>query len=173
MISTESHWWIANDNACGKESLVALFASSWGKVSENLMLGSSIDAPMMAGAGATRLVDLRNEGRPPKYGFIEVDWEPIEDLIPNQDHLILKAGKHVDKLIGEGEVVGIYCQAGVSRTAAVAIVYLMLNGHSLEEANAKVREARPSALPALSLWRSLERLEPQIAEELAAAKAAS
>jgi len=150
-----------------------LFASSWGKVSDNLMLGSSIDAPMMAGAGATRLVDLRNEGRPPKYGFIEVDWEPIEDLIPNQDHLILKAGKHVDKLIAEGEVVGIYCQAGVSRTAAVAIVYLMLNGLSLEDANTKVREARPSALPALSLWRSLERLEPQIAEERAAAEAAA
>ncbi len=150
-----------------------MFASSWGKVSDNLMLGSSIDAPMMAGAGATRLVDLRNEGRPPKYGFIEVDWEPIEDLIPNQDHLILKAGKHVDKLIAEGEVVGIYCQAGVSRTAAVAIVYLMLNGLSLEDANTKVREARPSALPALSLWRSLERLEPQIAEERAAAEAAA
>jgi protein-tyrosine phosphatase len=126
---------------------------------------------MMAGAGATRLVDLRNEGRPPKYGFIEVDWEPIEDLIPNQDHIILKAGRHVDKLISAGEIVGIYCQAGVSRTAAVAIVYLMLNGHNLEDANAKVRAARPSALPALSLWRSLERLEPQIAEELAASEA--
>jgi predicted protein tyrosine phosphatase len=150
-----------------------LFASSWGRINDSLMVGSSIDAPMMAGAGATRLVDLRNEGRPPKYGFIEVDWEPIEDLIPNQDHLILKAGKHVDKLISDGEIVGIYCQAGVSRTAAVAIVYLMLNGMNLEDANATVRAARPSALPALSLWRSLERLEPQIAEELAAAKAAS
>ncbi|MCW2604743.1 MAG: alpha/beta hydrolase fold protein [Pseudonocardiales bacterium] len=150
-----------------------MYASSWGKVSDNLMLGSSIDAPMMAGAGATRLVDLRNEGRPPKYGFVEVDWEPIEDLIPNQDHLILKAGRHVDKLITDGEIVGIYCQAGVSRTAAVAIVYLMLNGDNLEDANAKVRAARPSALPALSLWRSLERLEPQIAEELAAAETAA
>lgn len=156
-----------------KESLVALYASSWGKVSDNLMLGSSIDAPMMAGAGATRLVDLRNEGRPPKYGFIEVDWQPIEDLIPNQDHLILQAGRHVDKLIIAGEIVGIYCQAGVSRTAAVAIVYLMLNGDNLEDANARVRKARPSALPALSLWRSLERLEPQIADERAAAESAA
>ena len=129
------------------------------------MVGSSIDAPMMAGAGATRLMDLRNEGKPPVYGFIEVDWQPIEDLIPNQDDLILKAGKRLDELIRDGEIVGIYCQAGVSRTAAVAIVYLMLNGYSLEDANAKVREARPSALPALSLWRSLERLEPIIAAE--------
>jgi len=142
-----------------------LYASSWGKVTDNLMVGSSIDAPMMAGAGATRLMDLRNEGKPPVYGFIEVDWQPIEDLIPNQDDLILKAGKRLDELIRDGEIVGIYCQAGVSRTAAVAIVYLMLNGYSLEDANAKVREARPSALPALSLWRSLERLEPIIAAE--------
>jgi hypothetical protein len=142
---------------------------SWGRVNDNLMLGSSIDAPMMAGAGATRLVDLRNEGRPPKYGFIEVDWEPIEDLIPGQDDIILKAGVKVDQLIRDGEIVGIYCQAGVSRTAAVAIVYLMLNGDTLESANAKVRAARPAALPALSLWRSLERLEPIIVAQLAEA----
>jgi hypothetical protein len=138
---------------------------SWGRINDNLMVGSSIDAPMMAGAGATRLMDLRNEGKPPVYGFIEVDWEPIEDLIPNQDHLILKAARKLDELIQQGEVMGIYCQAGVSRTAAVAICYLMLNGATLEEANAKVREARPAALPALSLWRSLERLEPLIAAE--------
>lgn len=143
---------------------------SWGKINDSLMVGSSIDAPMMAGAGATRLVDLRNEGKPPNYGFVEVDWEPIEDLIPNQDHLILKAGQKVNDLIEQGEIVGIYCQAGVSRTAAVAITYLMLNGMNLEEANETVRAARPSALPALSLWRSLERLEPQIAEMRAQAE---
>ncbi|MDR1999397.1 MAG: dual specificity protein phosphatase family protein [Frankiaceae bacterium] len=140
---------------------------SWGRINESLMVGSSIDAAMMAGAGATVLVDLRNEGKPPNYGFIDVEWEPIEDLIPNQDHLILKAAKKVESLIADGQIVGIYCQAGVSRTAAVAIAYLMLQGATLEGANARVREARPSALPALSLWRSLERLEPQIAEEIA------
>lgn len=150
-----------------KVSLVALLAMSWGKVTDNLMVGSSIDAAMMAGAGATVLVDLRNEGKPPNYGFIDVEWEPIEDLIPNQDHLILKAAKKIQSLIDDGQVVGIYCQAGVSRTAAAAITYLMLEGATLEEANAQVREARPSALPALSLWRSLERLEPQIAQERA------
>lgn len=140
---------------------------SWGKINDSLMVGSSADAAMMAGGGATVLVDLRNEGKPPNYGFIEVEWEPIEDLIPNQDHLILKAAKKIQALIQDGQIVGIYCQAGVSRTAAAAIAYLMLEGSTLEEANATVREARPAALPALSLWRSLERLEPLIAEERA------
>lgn len=54
--------------------------------------------------------------------------------------------------------VGIYCQAGMSRTSAVAIAYLLLRGMPLTAASTRVRAARPQAMPAVELWHSLERL---------------
>jgi protein-tyrosine phosphatase len=59
--------------------------------------------------------------------------------------------------------VGLYCQAGISRTSTVAIAYLLVRGVPLEEANRAVREARPQAMPALELWRSLERIAAALA----------
>jgi hypothetical protein len=41
----------------------------------------------------------------------------------------------------------------------------MLNGASLEDATAIVREARPSAMPALGLYRSLESIEVDLAAD--------
>ena len=45
---------------------------------------------------------------------------------------------------GSGLTIGVYCQAGISRTSTVAIAYLMLGGVPLADANRTLR-SRPAA----------------------------
>ncbi len=138
--------------------------SKMDQISEHLWVGNSGDPHLMMGAGVTYLMDLRAECAPPRFP-VPVDHICIEDLVDGQEGLILSAGHRVVELIEEGHVVGIYCQSGVSRTPAVAICYLMLKGASLADATAIVREARPSAMPALGLYRSLEAIEADFAAD--------
>lgn len=134
---------------------------SWSRLDDHVLLGDSGQAMAMVAAGAVRLVDLRAETTPPRFD-VPVDHFPLEDLLGGQEDAILGAARHVRGLATAGVCVGIYCQAGVSRTAAVAIAYLMLVGDSLPDATARVRAVRPQALPALELYRSLEELEHRI-----------
>jgi Dual specificity phosphatase, catalytic domain len=122
-----------------------------------VLLGDAGLAMAMVAAGAQRLVDLRGETRPPRLP-VPIDHFPIMDLEPDQDELIAQAAAHVAALARAGTMVGVYCQAGISRTAAVAIAYLLLGGATLDAATAAVRRVRPQAMPAFELMRSLERL---------------
>ena len=124
---------------------------------EYVLLGDAGLAMAMVAAGAERLVDLRGETTPPRLP-IPIDHFPIMDLEPDQDDLIAQAAAHIATLARAGTRVGVYCQAGISRTSTVAIAYLLLGGATLENATSTVREARPQAMPALELRRSLERL---------------
>jgi protein-tyrosine phosphatase len=130
---------------------------TWSRLDQHVLLADAAQALAMVAAGATRLVDLRAETSPPRLP-VAVDHFPIEDLQPDQDELILAAARHVHDLAGARLTVGVYCQAGISRTATVAIAYLCLRGHRLEEALSRVRQARPEAMPAPALWHALERL---------------
>jgi hypothetical protein len=130
-----------------------------------VLLGDAGLAMAMVAAGAQRLVDLRGETRPPGLP-VPIDHFPIIDLEPGQDELIAQAAAHVAALAGAGTTVGVYCQAGISRTATVAIAYLLLGGATLDEATAAVRRVRPQAMPAFELRRSLERLAARTANEL-------
>lgn len=130
-----------------------------------VLLGDAGLAMAMVAAGAQRLVDLRGETRPPGLP-VPIDHFPIIDLEPGQDELIERAAARVAALAAAGTTVGVYCQAGISRTATVAIAYLLLGGATLDEATAAVRRARPQAMPALELRRSLERLAARTANEL-------
>lgn len=131
------------------------------RLDDHVLLSDAGQAMAMVAAGAVRLVDLRAETTPPRFD-VPVDHYPIEDLLGGQDDRILDAARHVRGLATAGVPVGVYCQAGVSRTATVAIAYLMLAGDSLADATARVRAVRPQALPALELYRSLQELEHRI-----------
>ena len=124
---------------------------------EYVLLGDAALAMAMVAAGAERLVDLRGETTPPRLP-IPIDHFPIMDLEPDQDDLIAQAAEHIAALAKAGTRVGVYCQAGISRTSTVAIAYLLLGGATLDGATSTVRNARPQAMPALELRRSLERL---------------
>jgi protein-tyrosine phosphatase len=138
--------WAAEYNVVGVSTL-----------DEYVLLGDAGLAMAMVAAGAERLVDLRGETRPPRLP-IPIDHFPIMDLEPDQDELIARAAGHVAALARAGTRVGVYCQAGISRTSTVAIAYLLLGGATLEDATSTVRKVRPQAMPALELRRSLERL---------------
>jgi len=125
---------------------------------EYVLLGDAGLAMAMVAAGAERLVDLRGETKPPRLP-VPIDHFPIIDLEPDQDELIAQAAAHVAALARAGTRVGVYCQAGISRTSTVAIAYLMLGGATMEDATDTVRKARPQAMPALELRRSLARLQ--------------
>jgi hypothetical protein len=129
----------------------------WSRLDDQVLLADAGLAMAMATAGADVLLDLRGETRPPRLP-ITIEHFPIEDLMPGQEELILAAAQRVRELTSQGLTVGIYCQAGVSRTSTVAIAYLVLGGVPLADALAHVRRIRPQAMPALELWHSLERL---------------
>ena len=131
------------------------------QLNASVWLGTAGEAHTLVARGVEYLVDLRAEATPATM-TIPVDHIPIEDLARDQDEPILVAARRVKELADSGVVVGVYCQAGVSRTAAVAIGYLMLEGMSLDDATARLRECRPDSLPALGLWRSLEAIENRL-----------
>jgi hypothetical protein len=132
------------------------------RLDDHVLLADAGLAMAMVGAGARRLVDLRGETSPPRLA-VPVDHFPLMDLEPGQEDLIENAARHVLSLARAGTTVGLYCQAGLSRTSTVAIAYLMLGGASLGAACDLVRAARPQALPALELWHSLENIAARLA----------
>jgi len=125
------------------------------QLTQNVWLGEAGEAPAMIRAGVTTLLDLRAETRPPEYP-ISVEHFPLQDLVTGQRTMLAAAAERVQALVGQGQIVGIYCQAGVSRTAAVAILYLVLEGQTLSAAEAYVRERRPQSLPAIGLMQTIQ-----------------
>ncbi len=132
-------------------------AAGWSRLDDRVLLADAGQAMAMAGAGASRLIDLRAETTPPRLP-VPIEHFPVEDLEPGQEDGILAAARRARELAGQGVTVGIYCQAGVSRTAAVAIAYLLLGGVPLAAARDEVRRVRPQAMPAVELWHALEHL---------------
>jgi hypothetical protein len=127
------------------------------RLDPRVLLGDSGQTLALTAAGAQRLVDLRGETCPPRLA-VPVDHFPIMDLEPNQDELIARAAAHVATLARSGVQVGLYCQAGISRTATVAIAYLLHGGATLDQATSLVTTVRPQASPAPELMRTLRRL---------------
>jgi hypothetical protein len=133
------------------------------RLDDHVLLADAGLAMAMVTAGAKRLVDLRGETKPPGLP-VPIDHFPIMDLEPGQDELILHAARHVAAVASAGMTIGVYCQAGISRTSTVAICYLMLGGMPLAEANRTLRSVRPQAMPAAELWGSLERIEVHLGD---------
>ncbi len=124
------------------------------QLTRSVWLGEAGEAPAMIRAGVTALLDLRAETRPPEYS-VAVEHFPLQDLVTGQRTMLAAAAVRVQNLARQGQVVGIYCQAGVSRTAAVAILYLVLEGKTLLEAETSVRECRPQSLPSIGLMQTV------------------
>jgi protein-tyrosine phosphatase len=134
------------------------------RLDDHVLLADAALAMAMVKAGAERLVDLRGETRPPGLP-IPIDHFPIMDLEGGQEDLILAAARHVARQAAAGVTTGVYCQAGISRTSTVAIAYLLVRGHTLNAATRQVRAARPEAMPAIELWRSLELIAGQLSRD--------
>ena len=83
-----------------------------------------------------------------KYG-ITINRYPIEDF--NQIDLYNKlkgAGDLLNQLLKEGKKIYVHCTAGMSRSAAVVIIYLVLyENYTVEEANNFCKKYRPVICP--------------------------
>ena len=83
-----------------------------------------------------------------KYG-ININRYPIEDF--NQEDLYKKlkgAGDLLNDLLKKGKKVYVHCTAGMSRSAAAVIIYLVLyENYTVEEANNFCKKYRPIICP--------------------------
>jgi rhodanese-related sulfurtransferase len=93
-----------------------------------IYIGSERDAQDMADfAGCDFILDLREETAQPAFSSDHSQWIHIglNDHITGQEALIQKAIQTVVHLYHQGKTVGIHCEAGRCRTAAVAIGVLL------------------------------------------------
>ena len=102
-------------------------------------------------AGITHTVNMRSEFDDAAHG-LALDATPTresychlptpDDHAPSPAHL--SAGvAFIDGAIEDGGKVYIHCSAGVGRAPTMAAAYLISRGHSLEDALALIRTARP------------------------------
>ncbi|KAI9337055.1 protein-tyrosine phosphatase-like protein, partial [Zopfochytrium polystomum] len=86
---------------------------------------------------------------------------PIEDS-PSQPiaHLLPRLARLISRCRAARQPVLLHCHAGVSRSATVAVAYLMLEeGLSLRDAFATVYRSRPIVRPNVGFARTLQRVE--------------
>ena len=82
--------------------------------------------------------------------------DPAEN--PNLDFVIVDAARTVQRLRAPGKRVFLHCVRAESRTPTVAIAYSLLDGMSLEQAQAGVLAALPNAHPNRAFVAALERI---------------
>ncbi|XP_066568668.1 dual specificity protein phosphatase 2-like [Amia ocellicauda] len=131
-----------------------------------LFLGSARDASQwegLAGRGITAVLNVSSrcpnvfEGRL-DYRTLRLEDSLATDLTPTLPHAI----RFIDSVRERGGRVLVHCQAGVSRSAAVCLAYLMESRRlPLAEALAFVRQRRAAVAPNLAFMGQLLQLETQ------------
>ncbi|XP_054905180.1 dual specificity protein phosphatase 14-like [Poeciliopsis prolifica] len=139
------------------------------RVTEHLFLSSSRaakDCSQVAGNGITCIIsatETKDDSTPPPPG-VEHIHIPVPDSpqSPLRDHFDQVA----DKIQSTAERHGctlVHCNAGVSRSAALCLAYLMKHrGASLLEAHRLLRSCRPIVRPNPGFWRQLIQYEAEL-----------
>jgi predicted protein tyrosine phosphatase len=130
-------------------SQIRATAGSADRVDSHVFIGgylAAADGHLVRQAGITRIVQLVAAPRIPGVQYLAV---PVEDS-PEAD--IRAAAAAAVSFIQDGiranERVLVHCQAGISRSATVVLLHLMVNrGHSLATALVQLRLARPFISP--------------------------
>lgn len=78
-----------------------------------------------------------------------------DDGAPFDQEALRRGLVFIGELTARNNVVLIHCAAGISRTAAMAIAWLMAGGFSWDESERMVKNARPITLPHPELKRSV------------------
>jgi hypothetical protein len=128
-------------------------AGTANRVDLNVYIGgylAAADAGFVHGAGITRIVQMCPDGpgicRHPgvRYLVVPVDDVPDCDIRAGADAAL----RFIREGIRGGERVLVHCHAGVSRSATVVLLHLMVHrGHSLDTALGRLRLVRSFANP--------------------------
>jgi protein-tyrosine phosphatase len=104
-------------------------------------------ARRLAGMGVSHVVDLRDGTLEASvwprgvdilsFGLTEFGAPPVEDLA--------RLGRHIARLIQQGQVVYVHCRAGIQRAPMVACAVLMYMGWTLADAYQLVSSRRAVA----------------------------
>uniref|UniRef100_A0A1A8NK99 Dual specificity phosphatase 21 n=1 Tax=Nothobranchius rachovii TaxID=451742 RepID=A0A1A8NK99_9TELE len=123
------------------------------------------DSSQLTGSGITCIINATETKRscplPPGVEYVHI---PVSDspLSPLRDHFSEVADK-IQVTTESGGRVLVHCNAGVSRSVALCIAYLMKHrGVTLLEAHGWVRSCRPIARPNSGFWKQLVQYETEL-----------
>lgn len=118
------------------------------QVTPQLFVGSQFNALgklLLESQGVNACVNMRLERDDAAYGLAMAKYlylPTLDDDAPSLEHLD-QGVTFIREILAGGGKVYIHCGAGVGRAPTMAAAYLMAEGHSLEEALALIRRARP------------------------------
>jgi hypothetical protein len=118
------------------------------QVTPQLFVGPQYRAPgkrLLEQQGFTACVNMRIERDDAAGGLALAQYlhlPTVDDDAPSIEHLH-QGVDFIRQAIAGGGKVYVHCGAGVGRAPSMAAAYLVAEGHSLEEALAMIRKARP------------------------------
>uniref|UniRef100_A0A3Q2ZT44 Zgc:153044 n=1 Tax=Kryptolebias marmoratus TaxID=37003 RepID=A0A3Q2ZT44_KRYMA len=136
------------------------------KRTHNLSCKAANDSSQVTGKRITCIINVtetKSSSPPPPPG-VEYVHIPVSDtpLSPLRDHFSEVADKIRSTAEGGGRVL-VHCNAGVSRSAALCMAYLMKHrGVTLMEAHGWVRSCRPIVRPNPGFWKQLIQYEAEL-----------
>lgn len=151
------------------------------RVDDNVYIGGYAiagDAAVLAKHGITNIVKLFSdkvkfpESKPRVPGVTYAVFAVADDPRQPIAQTAFAATDFIDKAVARGEKVLVHCHAGVSRSATVVLLHIMLNhGYTLDEALARLRRVRPQVDPNegfMRFLRKIDRLLASVADPTAA-----
>lgn len=138
---------VATDLRDISEIRPSLFLSGFGCITEKKIRAYNI----------THIVDVTNIPNNPRYEGIEYLSIPVDDsLIANLTPHFANVAQFVQNAQKQGGKALIYCAAGISRSASLCIMCLVINeGLSLREAYYDIVSKRPFISPNVEFWRQM------------------
>ncbi|KHN74559.1 Dual specificity protein phosphatase 14 [Toxocara canis] len=111
--------------------------------------------------GITSVVDATNIPRSQRYAGIEYLETPVDDnVISNIAQYFEQVADFVKRTQEKGGKTLIFCAAGISRSAALCLMSLVINeGVSLKDAFYEIYDKRPFISPNIGFWRQMIEFE--------------
>lgn len=127
------------------------------RLNAQLWLGAEydvLDLNTMQKNGITSVLNMTRQPDelPTEFEYLQLDQD---DGVPFSEDALRRGLAFLAGQLARNNVVLIHCAAGISRTAAMAIAWLMRAGYSWDEAEIFVKIARPITMPHPELKRSV------------------
>ncbi|EEC00470.1 skrp1 dual specificity protein phosphatase, putative [Ixodes scapularis] len=124
---------------------------------------AAADLPLLQSRGVTHVVNAAGASVPEVHGsslsYLSLPLLDLPECVLS-DAVIGAVGDFVEGALSSGGAVLIHCNAGVSRSSALAIAFLMTRrGAGYQEALSRVRAVRAAACPNEGFRRQLRDLE--------------